>query len=270
MHAQRVRLFHSDAGEARSRMRELKTFGYRVEWQKIDPEVLRNIRKKPPVAIVIDLTRAPCQGRDIGIYVRHYKATRHIPIVFVGGEHEKIAGIRKYLPDAVYTDWHAIKRALSRAIGHPPADPVASEFVFAGYSDKPLVKKLGIKPCNVVWFINPPGDFQKMLAGLLEGVVIQRRMSRKSDLVIWFVKSQGVLNKRIKKITSVVGKGGLWIVWPKMSSGISSGLTQTMVRRAGLRAGLVDYKVCPVDQTWAGLKFAVRKKSSNIVDREGA
>lgn len=270
MHAQRVRLFHSDACEARSRMRELKTFGYRVEWQKIDPEVLRNIRKKPPVAIVIDLTRAPSQGRDIGMYIRHHKATRNIPIVFVDGEAEKVAQIKEHLPDAIYAEWGGIKKVLKRAVMHPPVQPHAPRSLFAVYSRTPLVRKLGIKPQDVVVLIDAPEDFARKLVDLPMGVALRERVNSNNNLMIWFVKSREVLEKRINKITGFVRKGGIWIVWPKMSSGISSDLTQTMVRRAGLRAGLVDYKVCAVDQTWAGLKFAVRKKSGNIAGREGA
>lgn len=270
MDAKRVRLFHSDAGEAKSRVRELKTFGYRVEWTRVGPEVLRNIRKKPPAAFIIDLARAPAQGRDIGIYIRHHKATRYIPIVFVNGAAEKATRVRKHLPDAIYTEWYGIKKALEQAIMHPAAQPRVPKSLFAAYAGTPLVKKLGIKPHDVVLLIDAPSDFPKVLVDLPEGVVLKGRLSSKNDLAIWFVKSQGVLNRRIKKITRVVGQGGLWIVWPKSSSGISSDLTQTVVRQAGLGVGLVDYRVCAVDQIWSGLKFAVRKKRFAVGGKEGA
>jgi CheY-like chemotaxis protein len=270
MYAKRVMLFHSDAGEARSRVRALKTFGYGVEWRMVDPEVLRNIRKKPPAAFVIDLARTPAQGRDIGIYIRHHKTTRNIPIVFVNGEAEKVTRIREHLPDATYTEWDGIKKALKQAIMHPAAQPRVPKSLFAGYAGTPLFKKLGIKPHYVVVLVDAPSNSPSVLVDLPEGVVLQRRMSRNNDLAIWFVRSQGVLNRRIKKISAVVGKGGLWIVWPKRSSGISSDLTQTTVRQAGLGAGLVDYRVCAVDQIWSGLKFAVRKKRCAVADREGA
>ena len=80
------------------------------------------------------------------------------------------------------------------------------------------------------------------------------------DLIIWFVSSVKQLEKKLIQIKQNTGNGGLWIVYPKKSSQTDSDLSQTIVRNAGLAAGLVDYKVCSIDNTWTGLKFAVRKK----------
>ena len=89
MHTKRVILFHRDSHEAESRIRELEKTGYKVDCQTVGLHTLRNIRENPPAAVIIDLTRAPSQGRDIGIYVRHHKSTREVAVVFVSGEPEK-------------------------------------------------------------------------------------------------------------------------------------------------------------------------------------
>jgi hypothetical protein len=78
-------------------------------------------------------------------------------------------------------------------------------------------------------------------------------------LILWFVPTRSVLLHRIKRMAALTPDGGMWIIWPKKSSGLPSGLTQNVVRAQGLAAGIVDYKVCAVDETWSGLLFARRK-----------
>lgn len=254
-----VRLVHWDAVEAKKRLRELKASGYHVAYAPMSPEVLRDLKKNPPAAILIDLGRLPSQGRDIGVYIRHYKATRNVPIIFVGGKRQKIIEIKRHLPDAVYTNWDGIKGAIKEAIAHAPLRPVATKSLLAGYSGAPLHKKLGIKPKSVIILVNAPRNFDKVLTDVPEDVIMKKRMVKKNDLIIWFVKSRKSLKSNIKRMSTVVGKGGLWIVWPKRSSRISSDLTQQCVREVGLAVGLVDYKICAIDQTWSALKFAVKK-----------
>jgi hypothetical protein len=78
--------------------------------------------------------------------------------------------------------------------------------------------------------------------------------------VIWFTTSRRDLDRRVKSMSVLSGKDGLWIAWPKRASGLAADLSENEVRRAGLAAGLVDYKVCAIDATWSGLKFARRKE----------
>jgi CheY-like chemotaxis protein len=255
----RVYLFQKDKAEARKRIKQLKKLGYQVRHEQISPESLRKFKEKPPMAVLIDLSRAPSLGRDAGIYIRHYRATRKIPIVFIDGEPKKVAQIKKHLPDAVYTEWPITKRALKRAITCPPAAPVKPKSLLAGYSRTPLVKKLGIKAKSAVILINAPRDFVKSLGMLPDGIVTKTRLTKNSDMMIWFTKSRKAMGKRINTIAALVGKGGLWIVWPKKTSLMATDLSQKDVREIGLNAGLVDYKVCAIDETWAGLKFARRK-----------
>ena len=221
--------------------------------------VLKKLKEKPPKAVLIDLSQAPSQGRDAGIFIRHYRTTRNTPVIFVGGDPAKVDMIKKHLPDAVYTEWNRIERAIKHAIAHPPKDPVRPASLLAGYSGTPLVTKLGIKPKSRLVLIDAPRSFMMALGKLPDGVAVRKSVVEERDLVIWFVKSKKMLERRIKIIARQVGGGGLWIVWPKMTSRIASDLTQQTVRRAGLSTGLVDYKVCAIDETWSGLKFSVRK-----------
>jgi CheY-like chemotaxis protein len=255
----RVLLFHKEPGEVDQWTRALNKVGYRVELLSVSPATLSSMKENPPTAVVIDLTRAPSGGRDVGIYLRHYKSTRGVPIVFVGGEPDKVAKIKDHIPDAVYTEWHAVERALEHAIAHPPVAPVAPDSLLAGYSGTPLVKKLGIKSNTVLTLVDAPDDFCGLLKHMPTGVTVRERFSRNNGLIIWFVKSKKSLRERVRDISERVGDAGIWIVWPKQRSHISSDLSQKSVRDAGLSAGLVDYKVCAIDNTWAGLKFSVRK-----------
>lgn len=259
MDMKRVLLFHREPEEVCEIVRQLRKSGHRIELVDIHPKALRSMKERPPTAVIIDLTFAPSAGRDVGIYIRHYRKTRHIPIVFAGGAPEKVARIRKHVPDAVYTGWNAVRRALKQAIAQPPSSPVVPDSLLAGYSGTPLVRKLGIKPDTVVTLIDAPRGFDKMLIPLPAGVRFRRRFGKKNDLIIWFVRSREVLQNRIGDVAGNLGKAGMWIVWPKKSSKISSDLSQKLVRKIGLSSGLVDYKVCAIDDKWSGLKFSVRK-----------
>ncbi|MCK5574079.1 MAG: DUF3052 family protein [Bacteroidetes bacterium] len=128
------------------------------------------------------------------------------------------------------------------------------------YSETPLVKKLGIKPDSVVFLKNAPKGFERKVGTLPRGARLQRQSAGKRDLSIWFTTSRKDLGRGIRTTAKQIGDGGLWIVWPKKTSGVSSDLTQTVVRKVGLAAGLVDFKVCAVDTTWSGLRFVRRKR----------
>ena len=256
----RIRLIHWNADEARANAKLLREAGHTVVHKPIDPAGFNELRRKPPAAMVIDLSRMPSQGRDLALAVRESGAARRLPIVFVDGDPEKVARIRKLFPDAVYATWRGIRGAVKRAIANPPADPVRHDRMSA-YSGTPLPKKLGIKEGSVVALVGAPADFDKTLGPLPEGARLVRRAAGKPDLAIWFAKSRKELERRIVRLGALPGAGGLWIAWPKKSSGVSTDLDQNLVRRTGLASGLVDYKICAVDGTWSGLRFARRKKA---------
>jgi hypothetical protein len=226
------------------------------------------MRGDPPDAVVIDLGRLPSQGRDVAVGLRSYKDTRHVPLVFVGGQPKKVAGVRELLPDAVYTSWEEIVAALQQAIAAPPADPVVPTSTMTGYSGTPLPKKLGIKTGSVVGLVDAPEGFEVTLGDLPEGTVVIRlpegagsSLSRPPDVTLWFATRRADLDSRMAGMCSLAERGGLWIIWPKKASGVVSDLSQAVVRETGLAAGLVDFKVCAVDATWSGLRFTRRKQT---------
>jgi CheY-like chemotaxis protein len=254
-----IRLVHWNKVEAKDRAARLKGAGYSVDFEQLNPESFRRLKASPPAAIVIDLSRRPSQGRDVAVAIRLSGGTRHIPLVFVAGEPGKVADIRKLLPDAAYTSWNKIRGSLKRAVAHPPARPVVPESAFAGYSGTSLSKKLGIRASSAVLLVNAPRDFEKTLGKLPEGVRLRRRAGTKADLIIWFTESQSTVERGLGRMVGLAEQAGLWIVWPKKGSGIGSDLSQAVVRKLGLSAGLVDYKICAIDETWSGLLFTVRK-----------
>ena len=256
----RVRLIHWNAEEAEERAKRLHAAGYSVAHDVPDAAGLREIASDPPAAFVIDLGRLPSQGRDFAVFLRGRKTTRHVPLVFVDGDIEKVARIRQLLPDAVYTGWADIQASLESAIVDPPAQPTVPRSDFEAYSGTPLPKKLGIKPNAVVVLIDAPEDFEETLGELPKGATLHRRSNGRGDLDIWFVASRKDLERRVVRMAAAIpDNGGLWIAWPKKTSAVDSDLTQAQVREVGLAAGLVDYKICAIDSRWSGLLFSRRK-----------
>ena len=255
----RVRLIHWNAAEAEERAGRLRSAGCEVVHEMLDPVGLRELRGDPPDAVVIDLGRLPSHGRDVAMGIRKYKATRHVPLVFVDGDPEKVARIKELLPDALYTTWSEIRSSVERAIAEPPADPEVPRSLLAGYSGTPLPKKLGIKANSAVVLVDAPAGFEKTLGELPEDVVLSRQISGRPDVTLWFVRSRDDLEHGVEQMGATAGAGRLWIVWPKKSSGFVSDLSQTIVRRTGLAAGLVDFKICAIDAIWSGLCFTRRK-----------
>lgn len=260
----RVALIHWKAAEARERARRLGSAGHQVDVIAVPKmDYLRAVRAKPPEAFLIDLSRLPSHGRAVGVWVRQQKATRHIPLVFVGGEPEKVAKTRVLLPDAVYTNWRSIRRALRVALKKSTARPVVPQ-TMAGYSGTPLAKKLAIRPSAAVALLGAPGGFERTLGVLPEGARLQRHARGRPGLALLFAKSQAELERRFRPTArSLDEEGKLWLIWPKKTSGIESDLSENVIRAFGLRRGWVDYKICAVDETWSGLLFSRRRKSKN-------
>ena len=254
-----IRLVHWTREESEIRARELRDLGYKVSSDAFDRDSLLRMREDPPRAVVIDLSRAPSQGRDVAMAIRMSKPLRMVPLVFVEGDPEKVASIKDILPDAVYTDWRNIRGALKKALSHPPLEPVVPRTVFDPYSGVPLAKKLGIKAGFVVALINAPEDFGQTLGHLPENVILRKSVTSRASLTIWFIRSRRTLERQIGRMKDQAEKGGLWIAWPKKASRVATDLSQPVVRQVGLAAGLVDFKVCSIDATWTGLRFSQRR-----------
>ena len=130
----------------------------------------------------------------------------------------------------------------------------------AGYSGTPLVKKLGIKSGFNAAFINAPPEFAREL-DLPANVTINLTTRKPLDFALLFAKSEKELTVRFSQCAARLNPAGmLWVAWPKKSSGVITDLSENGVRTIGLAAGLVDVKICAIDDVWSGLKFVFRLK----------
>ena len=133
----------------------------------------------------------------------------------------------------------------------------------SGYSGTPLPKKLGIKSDHRIALIRAPRGFEATLAPLPAGVWIESNFAvgEPFDVILCFNRSCAELDANIVPLAKrLVPNGGLWVAWPKRTSGVETDLSENVVRAKGLELGLVDNKICAVDETWSGLRFVIRLK----------
>ena len=129
-----------------------------------------------------------------------------------------------------------------------------------GYSGKPLVTKIGIKPRERWILVSAPKGFEAALEPLPEGAALVRTARSGVDGAIFFPPSRAHLARSVARVQEGIAQGGaLWISWPKKSSGVATDLTEDVLREVVLPTGWVDVKVCAVDETYSGLKFLRRK-----------
>jgi hypothetical protein len=129
----------------------------------------------------------------------------------------------------------------------------------AGYSGTPLVRKLGINAGATVALIGAPEGFDSVLGELPDAVTIRRRLRSPCDVILSFHVDRVELGRRLPALRAALAQdGGLWLAWPKRSSGVATDLSDGAVRELGLATGLVDNKVCAIDETWSGLRFVYR------------
>ena len=136
----------------------------------------------------------------------------------------------------------------------------------AGYSETPLVRKLGIKPNTRLGLIGAPDGFDATLGELPPRVRVRRRLGGGAfDVIVTFHARRADLERRLPALAGALDPaGGLWIAWPKRASGVPTDVTEGVVRTLGLGAGLVDNKVCAIDAVWSGLRLVYRLR-----DRRG-
>lgn len=254
----RVRLFHWNAEEAKEFLRILRVAGHQVAYDaRIAPGLAAKIRNSPPEAFVIALTRLPARGRDIAAFLRGRKATRHIPIVFLDGPPEKLEAVRRQIPDAVYTTLEHLGAALQVALAHPPATPVVPPQMMERYRARTAAQKLGLTPGAKVRLLDPPRDYAAVLGPLPEGVTFVENGSPDCAVTLWFVTDAGLYQARLPRARTLAGRTRLWILWPKGRP--HSGLTHQYLRETANSVGLVDYKICSVNDRWSAMAFARRK-----------
>ena len=130
----------------------------------------------------------------------------------------------------------------------------------SGYSGKPLAHKLGIKAWSRVKTRNAPSHYLQLLGELPRDVQVSSRIRKPVDFVHLFAIARAQLVAELKRaVVEIEQDGAIWVSWPKKSSGIRTDITEDVIREVALPMGLVDVKVCAVDETWSGLKLVIRK-----------
>jgi hypothetical protein len=137
----------------------------------------------------------------------------------------------------------------------------------AGYSGTSLPRKLGISPGALVAIVGEPEGFRETLGPLPPGARVRRRVAGGGphDIIVYFCTRRSALERRFAALSSALSPaGGLWVAWPKRSSKVATDLSENLVREIALAAGLVDNKVCAIDEVWSGLRLVRR-----LADRPG-
>lgn len=131
----------------------------------------------------------------------------------------------------------------------------------SGYSGTPLPRKLGIGDGAVVAVLDDPGHFRLLLGPLPASVELRDSVRGKVDVAVLFVTRRAALVRRLPAARrAIFPDGGLWVAWPKRSSGAVTDMSEDVVREVGLPTGLVDNKVCAIDDTWSGLRLVHRRE----------
>jgi hypothetical protein len=129
----------------------------------------------------------------------------------------------------------------------------------SGYSGTPLVKKLGIKAHHKVYLQNAPANYRSLLGELPEDVLFLNSLQEKADIIHVFVKSVAEMEAALFEFQNkIVPNGAIWVSWYKKASKIPTDVTEDIIRASALALGLVDVKVCAVDEIWSALKLVIR------------
>lgn len=131
----------------------------------------------------------------------------------------------------------------------------------AGYSATPLQTKLGLRPGHTLALLGAPAGFERLLGKLPAGVTVRTTASGKAplDVIVLFVTRRAVFEKKLALVRPRMAQAaGLWIAWPKKASGVPTEVTENVVRDVALPTGLVDNKVCAIDDTWSALRLVIR------------
>jgi hypothetical protein len=138
----------------------------------------------------------------------------------------------------------------------------------AGYSGRPLAQKLGIKEGSKLFTRDVPGNYANFVAPLPKGVRFVQRVSSETDIVHVFATRRARLAETLRGLLAKLRADGvIWVSWPKKSSKVETDITEDTIREIALPMGLVDIKVCALDETWSGLKLVRRKENRSKLPR---
>jgi CheY-like chemotaxis protein len=258
----RIRLLHWKKPEAAAYLKALTRAGHRVEHdEQFRPALLKQWRESPPDAFVIDLSRLPSQGREIAIALRQSPGTRSTPIVFCAGDPAKVSALREILPDAAYCEFDTLLSTLKQALSSPPKNPVRPTAMMDRYKSRTAAEKLGIKEGGCAAVINPPRAVDRVLGDLPSDarLVETETPEPKAQVHLCFVDRPDELGPLVSRFRSCADHSKLWILWRKGGKAAAGDVTEALVRNQALDLGLVDYKICSVNEVWTGMLFALKR-----------
>jgi CheY-like chemotaxis protein len=236
-------------------MKLLKRAGFEVEYDpQFDSKIMRQCRENPPAAFLIDLSRLPSQGREAAIGLRQSPKTKHIPMVFCDGVAEKVKQISAILPDAVCCTSETLVKTLREP--KPVSAPVRPTDMMNRYASRTTAQKLGISEGSTIAVVDPPRNFRSVLGELPSSAEF---VEEGGAVTICFVHSVSAVREDMSRLRHQAAKTKLWISWRKKSAAVHDGVTEDLVRTTGIALGLVDYKVCAIDDMWSAMLFAQTK-----------
>lgn len=251
----RICLYHWKASEAQPILSALRGAGHEVDYRE-KPGTYGDLRRDPPDLFLIDLSRQPSMGRELAVFFRGSKSLRLIPIVFVDGDPAKVAPICRLMPDAQYTSLSRVKAAVRSALAHPPVNPIRPPQMEERIAGRSTAQKLGIAADSRVAVIDPPPDYARAIGEIPEGARYVEDSTAGCKLALWFVHDPAEFQASLPRMRRLCATTRLWIAWRK---GKRDGLNETIIRQGAIDVGLVDYKICSINETWSAMLFAVKK-----------
>ena len=241
-------------------MRELKSRikGFAVEsYVPVSGEGLRGLLDmNPPDALLICLDRLPSNGHAVGYHYRSRKATRSIPIVFVGGLPEKVDKVRAGLPGVYFCEWEKVSETLTTVIANPPLAVPPLTKSYAEHTDRPLHEKLGIREGMRIALLGAPAPLDKLVPNMPFEIEVTGQPERDTDIAMWFVRRADDVDDGLTWITGRMAKPRIWIFYPrKKSAATPGGLTWTSLMETAARYSLAQYKIMRLNDDWSGVVF---------------
>lgn len=256
-----VGLIHWHDEEAADLAAELTKHGFSVEAApRAGPAMLRKLRESKPAAVVISLRRLPSHGREAAQAIRYQKATRQLPVIFFDGAPDKVEKLRQELPGCFFTTWEQLPAVIGEACRQASDLVAAPPSPMEKYAGRPLGVKLGLHPGDTLALVSAPPEVRGRLAYAVEDLTIVAGTGHPCRVLIWFIRSMKEMEDSKKRIAAQSKLSPVWIAWPKKTSHHGEGPSQQQIRSLGLAIGMVDYKICAIDETWSGLLFKWRGK----------
>lgn len=264
----RVYLVHNGADGMETQANALRTSGFEVDTFDNDGDydlVKKSMvrwRKAPPEVFVLDMTRRPSVNKYLGVMIRGRESFKTIPIVYAGGDAEKMEPIKRAIPDAVFSSWRGAVKAIRKALVAPVETPAKKPQIMDLYKDRTVCQKLGIEEGMRVGIVDPPRELESLLTGLPEGVELVEETGPAMRVTLWFVRDYDLFLTMLTKMIRVAAISKLWVAFPKKRPGSKDTINQKLVREAIRAAGLVEYKICSMGDVWSAMAFSARKSDA--------